>query len=278
MARRDDAVVASFEYIRSCGAHGHHSAGRFDAFVGSEREIWVGDDGSGMIRSTSGPATFFNDDGRSRWEAAGSPQLEGGPSIDLFAPDCLGGSRSRRERLTRDPDGLDAALIKYTKSLHDTQELLGEGVVSPEMCRAAYQVASRLPGVASVDQLSDGIGRAGRGLVEIDGERLELIFAGDLSELRGYRRVLTEPREYAPAGTIHSWTSYLQREIVAKLPAGTPPVPQLPCERSSGRGFPIRPGFSVMTGYVTDAVAQLAAMRDQGVITDTEYDSALTYG
>jgi hypothetical protein len=270
--------MTSFEYIRSRGAHGHHAVGQFDAFVGSEREIWVGDDGSGMIRSTSGPAAFFSDNGRARWEAAGSPQLEHGPSIALFAPDCLGGSQSRRARLARDPDGIDTALVKYTKRLKDTQALLGEGVVSAELCRAAYNVASRLPGVASVDQLSDELGRAGRGLVEIDrGERLELIFADDLTELYGYRRTLTEPREYAPAGTVHSWSAYLQRGIVAELPAGSPPVPQLPCEHFSGRGFTIRPGFSIMTGYVSDAVAQLAAMRDQGVITDTEYDTALTY-
>jgi hypothetical protein len=228
---------------------------RFDALVGSEREIWVGDDGSGMIRSTSGPATFFTDEGRSAWEAAGSPQLEGGPSIDLFAPDCLGGSQARRSGLTRDPDGPDAALTRYVKRLHDAQELLGEGVVSEDLCAAAYRVASQLPGVAAIDQLNDELGRAGRGLVETDrGDRVELVFASDLTELLGYRHLLAESRDYAPAGTLHSWASFLQREIVTELPP-----------------------FHVTTGYVTDAVAQPAAMRDQGVITDAEYDSALAY-
>jgi hypothetical protein len=270
--------MTSFEYIRSRGAHGHHAHGQFDALVGSNREIWVGDDGSGMIRSTSGPATFFTDEGRSAWEAAGSPQLEGGPSIDLFAPDCLGGSQARRASLTRDPDGPDAGLTEYVKRLHDVQELLGEGVVSADLCAAAYRVASQLPGVAAIDQLNDELGRAGRGLVETDrGDRVELVFARDLTELLGYRHLLAESRDYAPAGTLHSWASFLRREIVAELPPGTPPVPRLPCEHFSGRGFPIRPGFHVATGYVTDAVAQLAAMRDQGVITDAEYDSALTY-
>jgi hypothetical protein len=45
----------------------------------------------------------------------------------------------------------------------------------------------------------------------------------------------------------------------------------------SGRGFRIRPGLSVTTGYVTDAVAQLTRLLDQGVITDGEYDTALSY-
>lgn len=32
-----------------------------------------------------------------------------------------------------------------------------------------------------------------------------------------------------------------------------------------------------MTGYVSDAVAQLVKLRDQGVISDREYGSAKTY-
>ena len=95
-ASRENVCVVDFEYVRSRGAHGHHLVGSFDAFVGSEREIWVGSDASGLIRSNSGPVAFFTDAGRAQWEAAGSPTLEHGPSIDLFAPGCLGGSRMRR--------------------------------------------------------------------------------------------------------------------------------------------------------------------------------------
>ncbi len=110
------------------------------------------------------------------------------------------------------------------------------------------------------------------------GERVELIFTTDRGELLGYRQVLVEPQWFTPAGALHSWSSNLERAVVDDLPPGMPPVPNLPCEPPfSGRGFPIRPGVSVMTGYVTDAVAQLARRRDQGVITDAEYDTALSY-
>src|SRR3984957_15493918 len=102
----EDAV--DFEYIESRGAHGHHAMRSFDAFVGSQREIWIGSDGSGLIRSTSGPVSFFTQEGRSRWETAGSPELAHGPSIDLCAPGCLSGSRGRRATLARAPDGLEA--------------------------------------------------------------------------------------------------------------------------------------------------------------------------
>lgn len=253
--------------------------GSFDAFVGSQREIWVSEEGSGLIRESGGPVSFFTDEGRAQWQAAGSPSLEYGRSIDLFAPGCLGGSRARRARVRRDPDGLQAALIKYVTHLHEVEELLGEGVVAADLARATYDAASRLEGVEVVHEVGDQLGRIGTGLVEAyRGERVELIFACDRSELLGYRHVLVEPQWFAPAGTLHSWSSYLERAVIDDLPQGTPRVPNLPCEPPfSGRGFRIRPGFSVTTGYVTDAVAQLTRLRDQGVITDGEYDTALSY-
>src|ERR1700693_3558081 len=101
-----DSDPVDYEYIASGGSHGHHAVGSLDAFVGSQREIWIGSDGSGLIRSTSGPVSFFTEEGRARWEAAGSPQLAHGPDIDLCAPGCLSGSRRRRAGLPRDPDGL----------------------------------------------------------------------------------------------------------------------------------------------------------------------------
>jgi hypothetical protein len=182
-------------------------------------------------------------------------------------------------RLARDPDGPQAALTKYTRSLHEVQELLGEGVVAADLCRATYDAASRLPGVEVVPELGDELGRVGQGLVEVQhGERVELIFAADRSELLGYRHVLVEPQRFAPTGTLHSWSSYLERAVVDDLPLETPPIPNLPCAPpSAGRGFPISADFSVMTGYVTDGVAQLVRLREQGVITDAEYDTALTY-
>jgi hypothetical protein len=271
--------VVHFEYTRSQGAHGYHHVGVFDAFVGSEREIWIGSDGSGLIRETSGPISFFTEAGRAEWEAAGSPSLEHGPGIDLFAPGCLGGSRMRRAQLERDPDGLSAALKKHTHTLENVQELLGEAAVEAAFCETAYSVACQLPHVEVLPQLSDQLGRVGRGLARVEHtERIELIFATDGSELLGYQRFLADAQPFAPEGTLHSWSAFVQRALVDHLPHDIPPIPNLPCEPPySGRGFPIRPGFSVMTGYVRDAAAQLVQLRDQGVITDSEYDTATSY-
>jgi len=272
-----DRDAVDYEYIESRGGHGHHAVGAFDAFVGSQREIWIGSDGSGLIRSTSGPVSFFTAEGRARWEAAGSRELAHGPDIDLFAPSCLSGSRARRARLPRDPDGLEAALnARSPLTLKTVQGLLGEAVVDAEFCMALYRIAQRLPGVEVVDSIADQLGRRGHGLAHVkNGERLELIFSSATSELLAYQQFLVEPQPFAPAGTLHSWSAYLTRRLVDRLPAEIPPVPRLPCvPPGAGRGFFIRPGFHVSTGYVTDPLPQLAELRTQGVITDAEYESA----
>jgi hypothetical protein len=271
----EDAV--DFEYIESRGAHGHHVMRSFDAFVGSQREIWIGSDGSGLIRSSSGPASFFTQEGRARWEAAGSPQLAHGPDIHLCAPGCLSGSRGRRARLPRDPDALEAALsARSPLTLKAVQGLLGEAVVEREFCIALYRVARRLPRVEVMRSIADQLGRRGHGLARVEnGERLELVFSSDTGELLAYQRFLVEPQPFAPAGTLHSWSAYLSRRLVDCLPAEIPLLPRLPCvPPGSGRGIFIRPGFHVSTGYIADPLPQLAELRTQGVITDAEYESA----
>lgn len=225
--RKVDSEPVDYEYTQSRGAHGHHAVGVFDAFVGSEREIWIGSDGSGLIRSTSGPASFFTPEGKVRWEAAGSPRLTDGPSIDLFAPGCLPGSRARRARLVDHPDGLEAALSsRQPLTLRAVQELLGETVVKADFCRAVYEIARQLSGVEEVASISDQLGRAGRGLVRVENvHRIELIFSPDISGLLASQHFLAEPQPFAPAGTLHSWSAFLARRLVAALPPRSHPCP-----------------------------------------------------
>jgi hypothetical protein len=131
-----------YEYIRSRGAHGHHAVGVFDAFVGSQREIWIGSDGSGLIRSTSGPASFFADEGRARWEAAGRPKLTHGPSIDLFAPGCLSGSRARCARLARDRHRLEAGLTSRRPLTLHTRSPIRSGAPAADWRASSTSIAS----------------------------------------------------------------------------------------------------------------------------------------
>lgn len=271
--------VVDYEYIRSCGVHGVHAHDQFDALAGSQREIWIGSDGSGVIRETTGPMSFFTEEGETRWDAAGRPNLCHGPSIDVHAPGCLWGSRVRRARLVAQFDGLEAAFTALGPlTLSTVQSWLGDAVVEPKFCRALYEIAARLPGVEVVGLLTDQRGRAGRGLVGAEGiHRTELIFSSDTSQLLSYQQFLTEDVPFAPAGALHSWTAYLEREVIAELPPEFPPLPTYPCvPPGSGRAFVIRSGFIVSTGYVEDPLPRLAQLRADGVLTDAEYESAKT--
>jgi hypothetical protein len=69
----------------------------------------------------------------------------------------------------------------------------------------------------------------------------------------GYQWFLAEPQSFGSAGTLHSWSAFLIRQLVAGLPLEIPPVLQLPCvSPGAGRGFAIHPRFHVGTGYVDD--------------------------
>lgn len=176
----------------------------------------------------------------------------------------------------RAPGGRQAALEKHVSSLHQVHELLGEAVVQPGFCQAVWEIANRLEGVEVISQLADQLGRVGTALVRIERQhRVELIFARDRSELLAYQMFLSVPQPFAPAGTLHSWAAFVEREITENLPAGTPPVPDLPCVAGAGRAFRIRPGLHISTGYTADPAAQLAALRQQGVMTKDEYEQAL---
>ncbi len=51
-----------------------------------------------------------------------------------------------------------------------------------------YDIERRLPGVEVVEVITDQLGRAGHGLRCIEhGERMELIFSSDTSQMLGYQ-------------------------------------------------------------------------------------------
>jgi len=208
-----------YVYVRSQGAHGWHLVGRFEAFVGSAREIWIGSDGSGAIREASGPVSFFTSEGRARWEAAGSPELARGPVVEFYGPGELS---DRTRRLPSDPVALAATLAAGPPfTLKAAYHLLGETLVSAEFTRVVFDVAMAVEAVETLDVVADQLGRHGHGLAAIEhGERLELIFDEQTTTLLGHQRFLADPSHgYAPVGTLVSWQAYLDRRRLDTLPA-----------------------------------------------------------
>jgi hypothetical protein len=270
--------VVDYVYVESRGAHGHHAVGSFDAFLGKHREIWIGSDGSGLIRETSGPVTFFTPEGEARWRAAGSPDLESS-GIDLFAPGCLGLDRQELARLPLDREGLAHELSRHGPlTLQRVYNLLAESLVEPDLCRSVYEIARRLDDVEELAEAHDQLGRAGRGLARVEhGDRVEAIFDDDATELLSYQRFLADPSHgYAPVGTLVSWAAFIRRELVDSLPPGIPPVPGPPCSPpGGGRGTVIERGFVLGTGYFEDLKPQLEEWVGRGIITRAQYRAVM---
>jgi hypothetical protein len=214
--------------VESLGGHGVHSHGQYDVFRPVHRWIWVGADGSGLIREIAGPYSFYTPEGKVRWEAAGSPPLREGLSDDVFAPGGLRGTASRLAAGRDDPATAPALLkARPPRSLHDVSELLGETILPTDIREAVHGVASRLPGVEMLSAVSDQLGRPGRGFAELDagGNRREIVF-GDGYELLGYQVTLLNPDwGFAPLGTLISWTAYLARQWADQLPSDAPAIP-----------------------------------------------------
>jgi hypothetical protein len=214
--------------VESRGGHGVHAVGRYDVFRPVHRWIWVGSDGSGLIREIAGPFSFFKPEGKARWETAGSPPLREGLSDDVFRPGGLRGAASRLAAGRDDPATAWSVLTaRPPRSLHDLSELLGETILPVDVRHAAYGIASRLPEIDIRTEIADQLGRRGHGLVELDanGDRRELVFSEDY-ELLGYQVTLLDPHaDYAAPGTVISWASYLTRQWADRLPPDAPPIP-----------------------------------------------------
>jgi hypothetical protein len=273
------AAVRDFEYSLSCGAHTRRVDGRYAGLVPSQRETWIGDDYSGFIRESSGPESWFTDEASAQGEGARLSSVRRSPSTVAFGPGCLGGSRARRDRVSHAQGGVLAALVRYTTDLNELKELLGEGAPDAELCAIAHSVARNLPTVNEVRETADQLGRVGPALIEIrDARRTELIFTQDYGELLGSRHVLSEDQWFAPAGTVASWTSYLERGRADALPLDAPPLPSLPCEpRFSGRVLRVDSEFSLVTGDAIDVRAQLDTLHSDGVLTEAQYEASLQH-
>ena len=125
-----DLSPVDYVLVKSQGAHAWHLVGQFEAFVGSQRDIWIGSDGSGAIRESSGPVSFFTDEGLARWEAAASPELARGPVVEFYGPGELS---DRTRALPSNPEKLAAALTAGPRpTLKAAYHLLGETLASAD--------------------------------------------------------------------------------------------------------------------------------------------------
>jgi hypothetical protein len=272
-------VSLTYEHIVSRGAHGEFFNGVYQRLREADREVWFGSDGSGLMTEAWTRSSFFIEEQRREWQTAQhrATREDPTPSMDLFAAGCLPGHGPTLAKLPVDPSALASKLeARRMLTLHSIGDLIGEALVPDLLLRAFHHVAARLPGAEVLATATDELGRNGPGITRVErGKRAELIFDPNSWELVGSREVMVDlDAGYAPPGTVVGWTSYLSREIVDSLPAGTPPVPGPPCSPpGSGRGTRIQPGFSLSTGYFTDLGPHLKSWQANGVITAAQYDA-----
>jgi hypothetical protein len=138
------------------------------------REEWVAANGSGRLRTVSGPSRFIGPGDRAEWEAAGRPTFlalgfDGHTEHRWLAAGMP--SRSVAE-LPRDPAALALRLRAEAKAepgeltlaaatLQRLAEDLVDPAASPAVRRDLYEAAERVPGIEYLGERTDSAGRTG---------------------------------------------------------------------------------------------------------------------
>ena len=98
--------------------------------------------------------------------------------------------------------------------------MLRETYASPELRAALFQIASGLPGVELIGDVTDEEGRPGVAVgYPSDGLRHDLIFDPNTSVLLGERTVVTDPSsseeaQHLRVGDVIGWAVYLSSGVV----------------------------------------------------------------
>ena len=224
-----------FLYTRSKSAYLTMNPG-WSVLVPSERETWISLDGSrlGRIRAVTGHPRFVSADQRAGWVAAGSPPLPRAGAVEETTVSGAGGIVDPAD-LPTDPAALLAKIearsipgVDGPPGEAETFTLIGDllrQAYLPSAVRAAlYEAAAELPGVESLGEVSDPIGRAGLGVAFSDrGTRHELVLDPETSALLGERATLLGTGAYgfdAAAGTTIGWAAYLESKVVDSVGTG----------------------------------------------------------
>lgn len=195
------------------GAVGSDQDGDWVTEEPARRQTWLSVDGSrpGLLREESNDRDIPLD-------AVAEPSLQA-PTLRYLAT------------LPTDPDLLLAKIYWENGSLNPHRafvtigDLIRESIVPPDVAKALYQAAARIPGIDVVHDVEDALGRSGVAIARTDnGIRHELIFDATTLEFLGERMVLTEDAEApsaegvtsapAPAGFVLASTAVVSRAIV----------------------------------------------------------------
>jgi hypothetical protein len=222
--------MPSYDYIASHCCYGEFSVDTFQRMVERRREVWFGEDGSGLIRDQKMRSTFFTEQQRRAWETDGHTSRRDScdVTLDVFRPGEFFGPRRQLAGLAAEPQSiLDTLERTRSMNLSGIHQPVGEALVPAALRPTLFELAGSLPEAETVQGAQDELKRPGIGIARDErGHREELIFDLDTLELLGYRQVILDPDcGYAPVGSVVGYSSYLNRSVVAGLPDGTPAPP-----------------------------------------------------
>lgn len=228
-------------------------SGSCETLAVDHRQIWIGTDGSGLIRESRGPERFSSAADRAACLQA-DPKMQlrsGGTSNDWFAPQCLAlGPTNNWNSFSSDPQ----VLLQQMRQIDGGPATPGEDFVhigdflretdAPPTVRATlYRAAALIPGIQLLGTVRDHNGRSGLGIAypsqgpyASNGSSSELIFNPQTGELLGEQG--TGPQY---------WAVYLQEHVVNALPSKPPAPLTPPCVNTGGTVKQI-PGGSLTTG------------------------------
>jgi hypothetical protein len=220
------------------------------AYGVNHRQIWIAADGSGLLRQTSGPATFTSAHDRALClRAESKSDLSAGASNMWFADQCFQlGPTNDMQSLSTNPRTLLRQMRKIDGGPRDPGEdfkrvgdFLRETDAPPALRAALYRVAALIPGVQLLGIVRDHSGRRGLGVAfTTHGFRNELIFNPRTAALLGERGIGKAPGS-------SSWAVYIDSRVVGRVPYPSPRPLTPACHHDAGHVRNV-PGGVVVTG------------------------------
>jgi hypothetical protein len=258
-------------YIRSSSEWGAY-LGNCDIRALDHGQIWIGANGSGLMRDTFEPGHFTSRADRAtclhmaRKEGQG-PELRHllalGTSNDWFAPRCLSLKPNNDvdwSNLSSDPQVLLTQMLRFdggqptpAEEFTAVGDFLRKTDAPPAVRATIYRAAALIPGVRLLGTVRVHDSRPGLGLAYTSNPQGTSTLPGGVPPPKYTSELIFDPRTgellgEQQTGADAGWAVYLREKVVNGLP-GKPPAPLKPPCTKQGEGFGHHvPGGSITTG------------------------------